>query len=145
MKIYTTINEWKESDNYIISKWFDDKKKYIEKLFENNELLQDLEYDYFEFDASRMANLYVGQLFFNEEDIQYKLTILVDYKQLEEAGTIELLNIKFDGYDEKTNELLGSIYREDIDENEFNENYIIEIINDFKTEYIEDKKDIEDL
>lgn len=144
-KIYTTINEWKESDNYLISKWFDDKKKYLTKLFEENELLQDLEFDYFEFDAGRYAELYVGQLFFNEEEYQYKLTILIDYAQIEENGDIELVNIKFDAYDPETNELIGTINREDLEDNLFNENYILELIDDFKTEYTEDKKDIEDL
>lgn len=143
MKTYT-LNEWKETDNYLIAKWFNDLKIKIEKMFEND-TLNELEFDYFEYDASRLDQLYIGQLFFNESEYQYKLTILVDYKELEEIGDIEKFNIKFDAYDKQTDESIASINRDDIQLSEFNENYIIEIISDFKTEYIEDKIDIEEL
>lgn len=146
MKIYTNINEWKESDNYLISKWFHDLQKKIEKMFED-ETLSELEFDYFEFDPSRMNDLYVGHLFFNETDlkIQYKLTILVAYSELEEEGDINLFNIKFNGYDITENELIGTIENSDINTSDFNENYILQLINDFKTEYLEEEKNITDL
>lgn len=144
IKVYTSINEWKESDNYIISKWFNDMKKSIEKIFEKD-VLSELEYDYFEYDASRYDELYVGQLFFNEDAYQYKLTILLDYKDIQEDGNVSMFNIKFDGYNNETSELIGTINREDIEESELNENFIIDIINDFKNEYLEDETEIDEL
>ena len=144
MKIYTTINEWKESDNYLISKWFHDLKIKIKKIFEN-EVLEELVFDYFEYDASRMDELYIGQLFFNETEYQYKLTFLIDYAQVAEFGDIESFGIKLDVYSIETDELLGTINREEVQTTELDENFLIELIDDFKTEYIEDKKEIEDL
>lgn len=144
MEIYETLNEWKESDNYLISKWFHDLQIKIKKMFESD-LLSELEFDYFEYDATRMDTVYVGQLFFNEDDYQDKLTILVDYAQLQEEGDINQFNVKFDSYDKNTDELIGTINREDVETGEFDENYIIQLISDFKTEYIEDKTKIEEL
>lgn len=144
MEIYETLNEWKESDNYLISKWFHDLQIKIKKMFESD-LLSELEFDYFEYDATRMDTVYVGQLFFNEDDYQDKLTILVDYAQLQEEGDINQFNVKFDSYDKNTDELIGTINREDVETGEFDENYIIQLISDFKTEYIEEKTEIEEL
>lgn len=144
MEIYETMNEWKESNNYLISKWFNDLKIKIEKMFKSD-LLSEIEFDYFEYDAARLDTVYVGQLFFNEEDYQDKLTILVDYDQLQEEGDINQFDVKFDSYDKNTDELIGTINREGVELSEFDENYIIQMISDFKTEYIEDKTKIEEL
>lgn len=81
VKIYS-IKEWVESDNYIITKWYNEKNKYLKKLFETNELYKDLEYERFVFDSSIVSETKFGYLFFNDGKYSYKLEIVLDYNKI---------------------------------------------------------------
>lgn len=142
-KIYT-INEWKETVNYSLSKSFLNLKNQIIEWFENDDLLKELEFDKFEFDSSITAQIYPAYLFFNENDYQYKIEFVVDINLLED-DSITNCAINFTAYTIETNEVIGTIERSDLSLSEFNPDYIIEIITDFKTEFVEDKKDISDI
>lgn len=143
-KIYS-INEWKDSVNYHISKYFFALKKEIETWFETSDILHDLEYDEFKFDSSLVAQIYPAYLYFHEESIQYKLELIIDITEIEEDN-ITVININFYGYSQdKDNELLGTIERPTIESNLFTEEYIIELITNFKTEFVDDKLEISDI
>lgn len=81
------FNEWVESDNYIISKWYKEKNNFIKKLFETNELYKDLEYERFVFDSSIVSDTKFGYLFFNDGTNSYKLEIVLDYNKILQNNT----------------------------------------------------------
>ena len=135
------FNEWKESDNYLYSIWFEDIKKKIKNSFNDT----DLEFDYFEYDVSTLFDdVYLGTIFFNEPDIMYKLFIYLDPEKFNEE-TVEDFTIELKGYKNDTNDLIGNMKQENITNDEFNIDYIIQLVDDFKTEYLEDELEISDI
>lgn len=135
------FNEWKESDNYLYSVWFEDIKKKLKNSFNDT----DLEFDYFEYDVSTLFDdVYLGTVFFNEPDIMYKLFIYLDPEKFNEE-TVEDFTIELKGYKNYTNTLIGNMKRENVINDEFNIDYIIQLVDDFKTEYLEDELDIDDI
>jgi hypothetical protein len=136
-----TFNEWKESDNYLYSKWFDNTKSIIHTIFDE---LQDLTLDYFEYDATGVNDVYVGIAFFTDEELQYKLAIYLD-PELFNEGTIESIKVQLKAYTIENNTLLGILDKEDIQKDDLTSDFIIQLIDDYKTQFIEDKIDICDL
>lgn len=135
------FNEWKESDNYLYSIWFEDIKKKLKNSFNDT----DLEFDYFEYDVSTLFDdVYLGTVFFNEPDIMYKLFIYLDPQKFNEK-TVEDFTIELKGYKNDTNTLIGNMKRENVINDEFNIDYIIQLVDDFKTEYLQDELDIDDI
>lgn len=133
-----TFNEWKESDGYKIQQWFINKKMSIEKWFED-ESFDELEFDYFEFDNdNNIYQMYSGELYFNEDEIQWMLSILIDPEKMGEDGAVEQVKLVLKGSDKETHEPLGMIERE-IDEPEIAPDLLIELINEFKTEYLSEE------
>lgn len=174
-----TFNEWKDSDDYKINKWFIDKKIIIEKWFEEPSL-SELEFDYFEFDTSNnLYELYVAELYFHEKIIQYTLQFLIDPTVLTESiineaedepvqetpaqetptqdvpaqetapiqgdvpvqgdnkFTITKIKLVLKGFNIENSELIGTTERE-VADNELNTDLLIQLINEFKTEYIKE-------
>lgn len=80
-KIYS-INEWMESDNYIINEWFMEKSKFIESLFDENEFYRNLSFTNFTHDNSLIGDIRFAYVFFDDNEIEYKLEIGVDFKKL---------------------------------------------------------------
>ena len=128
-------NEWKESDDYKIQQWFINKKIEIEKWF-NTDLL-DLEYDYFEFNSSNLYNVYIAELFINENLYQYKLQFMIDSDKYTD-GVIETITLILHGFDKNTQKDLGILQRDDVNESDINSDLLLELINEFKMEYIDD-------
>jgi hypothetical protein len=134
-----TFNEWKESDDYKIHQWFINKKLSITKWFED-EAFAGLEFDYFEFDTTNsLYELYTGELYFNEDTIQWTMSFMIDPANLNE-GAVESLKVILKGSDKETQDPMGSIER-DIDEPEITPDLLIEMINEFKTEHINQEND----
>lgn len=135
-KIYT-FNEWKENPSFFIEKWFLSKKIEIEKWFTEN---TDLSFDYFEWTNEDSQELYNGVLFFNEPTIQFKLEILIDAEKIDkEEPVVSELVLKLNGYKDEDGTIIGTIDRT-IDEKELIFDLLIELINEFKIEFIEDKE-----
>lgn len=146
MIIYGSIKEWKESPHYLFAKWFDDLNKDIQSWFKTD-TYTDLEYDYFEYDSTHHGPIYVGNLYFNEADIQWKLQIILDSNELNEDDTIDEITIQLHGYDKKggkeTNDHIGELKRE-ITEPEFTPDLIFELISEFKDQYIDVQTETEE-
>lgn len=136
IKVYL-FNEWKESANYMFAKWFNTKKLSIEQWF-NSDDYTGLEFDYFEYDTSNNGPIYLGTLDFNEKTIQYKLFFVIDANTLTADDTIEEVDLRLDGYNKNTGELIGSLER-NVTEGEIVPDLLIELINEFKIEYVEDE------
>lgn len=101
-----SINEWKESDNYMIHKFFKSKKKYFKKLFESNELYKDLELDRFDYDTSAISDeVRFGYLFFSDKEFDYKLTLIIDYELLKGEQTPETEEIEEVENEEESEEI----------------------------------------
>jgi len=133
-----TFNEWKESDGYKIQQWFINKKISIEKWFED-ESFAELEFDYFEFDNdNNIYDLYSGELYFNEDTIQWMLSILINPEKMGEDNTIEQVKLVLKGSDKESHKALGTIER-DVDEPEISLDLLIELINEFKTEHLSEE------
>ncbi len=133
-----SLNEWKESPNYLFDKWFFSKKTEIEKTFvENND---GLEYDYFEYDSDSYGDVHVAFIFFNEEEYQWKIELQVDASTLNDDDEIEECNLNLHCYDIETSETLGLIERKGIKPDELTSDYILQFINDFKSEKIKQEQ-----
>lgn len=128
-----TINEFKESDNYLLGKWFLDKKREIESWF-NDEQFRELDFSYFEYDTSMTTPIYVGFLYFNENDIQYKLEIIIDKEKFID-GVIEELLINLNGYNNEEEALIGTLTKT-IEEPELIPDLLITLISEFKDKYL---------
>lgn len=138
IKIFGSINEWKESTNYMFDKWFHDIKKTIENWFQEDSF-NELEFNYFEYDSSNIDPIYIGFLYFNENETQWKLQIIIDGNEYDEDDTIEEMTITLDAYDHNTDQI-GTIKRT-IDESEFVPDLLIELISEFKSEFYEENED----
>lgn len=136
IKVYL-FNEWKESANYMFAKWFNTKKISIQEWFNSDDFVG-LEFDYFEYDTSNNGPIYLGTLDFNEKTIQYKLFFILDANTLTADDTIEEVDLRLDGYDKNSGELIGSLER-NVTEGEIVPDLLIELINEFKIEYVEDE------
>lgn len=128
-----SINEFKESTKYIIAKWFLDKKRSIEDWFETDDF-KDLEYDYYEYDVKLNTPIYVGFIFFNEQQYQYKLEMVLDVDDILDIDNMSDVFLTLYAYDKNTQDLIGTIDKT-VAEPEIIPQLIIELISDFKTEY----------
>lgn len=135
MKIMT-INEWKESDNYIIGKWFNKLKLDIDDWF-NDDMYKDLIFDDYTYDISGHKQFYIAILNFNEnEKYQYKLEIIVEPEAInQEENIIEIINFKFYIYDSNSTELIGDIDIKDINVDELVPDMLLGLIVDIKKEF----------
>ena len=130
MKIYT-FNEQKESSDYIIQKQFGEKKKEIEKEFNNpNSELNELDFQYFKWSNSELYTIFLGTFSFIENDVEYIMEIIIDCEKIEDndIGEIDLV---FKGY--VNSELQKTIDKKIPNEN-FNKDIILTLINEYKTE-----------
>lgn len=129
-----TLNEWRESDDYQIQQWFINKKISVEKWFQDPSFYG-MEFDYFEFDNSNnLYELYSGELYFNEDAIQWTMAFMIDAEKIQE-GKVEQVKLVLKGSSVETQELLGTLER-DVDEPEIVADLLLEMINEFKTEHI---------
>lgn len=88
-KIYSSINEWKESDNYIIFKYFKNKEIFFKNLFNTKQNYRELEYERFEHDSTIVSSIKFAYLFFSDNDFNYKLELSLDYDALMKDMAIE--------------------------------------------------------
>ncbi len=133
-----TFNEFKESDDYKIQQWFIKKKLNITNWF-NSESYAGLEFDYFEFESGKLYDLYAGELYFHEDTIQWQLQLLIDTEKLTEDLNVEEVKLVLKGFKSETQELIGVLERSVKDAELSEENIIIELINEFKIEYVTDE------
>jgi len=130
-----TLNEWRESDDYQMQQWFINKKISVEKWFQDPSF-HGMEFDYFEFDNSNnLYELYAGELYFNEDAIQWTMAFMIDAEKVQE-GKVEQVKLILKGSSMETHELLGTLER-DVDEPEIVADLLLEMINEFKTEHID--------
>jgi hypothetical protein len=124
MSIIVSINEWSESPQYIIGKWYKDLEKQIKKWF--NDELSEFEFNYFEYNVSSSSMIYVGTLYFNDAEYMHKLEIIIDSAEITaEDNIIEELTIKFYSYleDETVFE-----YEDVIEADLLTDNYILKLV-----------------
>jgi hypothetical protein len=144
--IYDSINEWKESANYLFAKWFDNIKKDVEEWFKSD-TYKDFEYDYFEYDSAHNGPIYVAFVYFNESNIQWKLEIILDSNELSEDDTIDNISIQLFGYDKKggktSEDLLGELAK-DLTEPELNPDLLFELISEFKDKFMNNEDEQQD-
>jgi len=130
------FNEWKESPTYKIDKWFMDRKVQFEQWFETE--LLDFEFDYFEFaDSNSVVDLYTGVLFFGEPDIEYRLNIIIDAKNVAQDDISEI-NLQLTGYRANDSEILGSLDKTATPE-QLVSDLLIELVNEFKLENLDEE------
>lgn len=126
------FNEWKESDDYKIQQWFIKKKTEVENWFNEN-ILTDFEFEYFDFSTIDTYDVFSASIHFNDSTIKWTLNILIDPEEIED-NIVENITLILKGYSNESEEMIGMI-EEKINEKEFNIDYIITIIDKFKTEY----------
>lgn len=135
-----TINEWKESDNYILFQWYNNKEKYIKKLFDNNEMYKELNFERFDFDSTIITMVKFGYIFFDDNEYDYTLEIIVDYNKIitDDSGKSQTDNIiieeaeyKLKGKSKKDDEILTPVSSVITDE-EITKDFLITLISEFK-------------
>lgn len=135
-----SINEWKESDNYIIGKWYNKLKYTIEDWF-NDDMYKQLKFDDYTYDVFGYKQIYIGILNFNEnEKYQYKLELIVDPLLLDKEQEDILLkvteiDIKFYIYESNSTELIGELELNNISTSEIVPDLLLGLITDIKKEY----------
>lgn len=137
IKIYS-FNEWKESDGYNVQKWFITKKIEIEKWFDED-ILNELKFQYFEFEPLAIYGLYSAELYFSEKTIEWILQILIDSEKITDG--VKDLKLVFKGYNIDSQELIGQIDR-DAKEDELNADLILELINEFKIQFVDNDDEV---
>ena len=130
IKIYTSLNEFKESEEYAVQKWFSAKKLTFKTWFEN-ELFKDLKFDYYDFSQDATNSVYVGSLRFHEDTISYNMEIVFDEKDIQD-NVINNITINLKGYDVKTTEIAGELSRDTTDEL-LTQEFLLDLITEFKT------------
>lgn len=130
MDIYM-FNEWKESSDYKIQQWFIKKKTEVEKWF-NEDILSIFDFEYFDFSTINTYEVYYASIHFNDTTIKWTLDILIDQEEITD-DIITDITIILKGYSNDSEDILGIIEKK-INEKEFNIDYIINIIDKFKTE-----------
>lgn len=136
-KVYS-FNEWKESDEYYLQKWFINKKLSVTKWFEGAELA-DLEFDYFEFDTTHTYGVASAILYFHEEGVQWKLFMKID-TEASAGGNIDMVTLSLLGYDKSNDGLLGNIDNE-VNDADITPDLLIEMINQFKIEFMPEEEE----
>lgn len=134
-KIFS-INEWQESDNYTLNEWYMEKKYFIEKLFDENEVYKDLSFTKFSHDNTRIGDVRFGYVFFDDNNIDYKLEIIIDFKKITNDYTNDnvfvideaeyILYGNYINSDEKLKSIKSTITDEEI-----TDDFIITLISEF--------------
>lgn len=139
IKIHS-INEWKESDNYILFQWYNNKEKYIKKLFDNNEMYKELNFERFDFDSTIITMVKFGYIFFDDNEFDYTLEIIVDYNKIitDDSGknqndniVIEEAEYKLKGKKKRDDVILTPVSSVITDE-EITKDFLITLISEFK-------------
>lgn len=138
IKIYN-INEWKESDNYTLFKWYKEKENYIKNLFDTNQMYKDLNYEKFDFDSTNLNNVKFGYVFFDDKEYDYTLEIIIDYDKIITADKDDLIdNIVITEADynlkckSKTNDNILTNVLSSIKDDEITKDFIINLISEIK-------------
>ena len=138
IKIHS-INEWKESDNYILFQWYNNKEKYIKKLFDNNEMYKELNFERFDFDSTIITMVKFGYIFFDDNEFDYTLEIVVDYNKIIDGNKdnkteniiIEEAEYKLKGKNKRDDVILTPVSSVITDE-EITKDFLITLISEFK-------------
>lgn len=139
IKIHS-INEWKESDNYILFQWYNNKEKYIKKLFDNNEMYKELNFERFDFDSTIITMVKFGYIFFDDNEFDYILEIIVDYNKILTGDSgknqndnivIEEAEYKLKGKN-KNDDIILTAVSSIITDEEITKDFLITLISEFK-------------
>lgn len=105
--IFMLFEEWKDSNDYLIQQWFQQKKKQISEWFNKGEL-EDYEMIDWSQSSNDMYGIYTAKLSFFDPTFQYEWTFILDNQKVIE-GQIDEWQIETRLYaiDDKTGEELN--------------------------------------
>lgn len=124
------FEEFKESEDYLIQFWFNNKEKEIKNWFENNEL-KGFSFDDYQWTSNEIYSIYNGHIEFHEDTMEYKLDIIIE---LENAvnGKVTKLTLILTNYQLDELKMISKI-RKDIDESDFTSELLINLISELKS------------
>lgn len=134
INIYSSLNEWKDSNDYLMQKWFKTKENDFAKSFESG-ILKDLEYDGFDYEDDDFRGIYYGTLSFNEPEYEWKVELVIDSTTVV-SGLVAELDINLKCYDKGTTELINTVTKH-VNEPDLNDQLIMQLVGEFKTLHID--------
>ena len=131
------FNEWKQSPDFLVQTWFTNKKNTVKDWFATP-AFKDITFDYFEFSESDANGIYLAQTYFSEGKTQYCLEMVIDADDVID-GLVSQITVNLKGYAGESNEMLG-VKTEPLDEPSLTADKLIDMIAEFKTNYIDTEK-----
>lgn len=130
--------EFKDSNDYLMQKWFLEQKKQITSWFESN-IMSGFNFDQFEWSSNDAYSVYSANLKFNNEKNEYAVDFLIDSEKVED-GQVEEWEISIRSYDAMTAELIGEL-KKTVKNSDWSAELLIQLINDVDNKSTEDEQE----
>lgn len=130
--------EFKDSNDYLMQKWFLEQKKQITSWFESN-VMAGFNFDEFEWSSNDAYSVYSANLKFNNEKNEYAVDFLIDSEKVQE-GQVEEWEISIRSYDAMTAELIGEL-KKTVKNSDWSAELLIQLINDVDNKSTEEEQE----
>jgi len=133
------FEEWKDSEDYLIQAWFFATNKKVRQWFEDK-VLNGFQFDDFQWTASDTYLIYTAHLEFQEQVMEYKLDIILEFEHVKE-GKVDQFEVVLSGYTIKDFVMVGQV-KDTVKDSDFNATWLASLIQKFKELYPIDDKNI---